>query len=241
MAAPRIFLSVVIPAYNEADRIEHTLRAVSEYLSDQRYSSEIIVVDDGSTDDTAARAEKFAAPFKHLRVIVNSVNRGKGAVVRQGMREAKGNIRLFMDADNSTTIDHVERMLPEFEKGAEVVIGSRRVPGARIAVHQNFIRETIGRVFHLVVYLFTGLPMADTQAGFKAFSAKAAEDIFSRITIERFAFDVEALLIAKRLGFRIAEVPITWINVRKSHVKFLDMWKMLFEVIKIRRIWRGKK
>jgi glycosyltransferase involved in cell wall biosynthesis len=228
------YLSLIIPAYNEEERIGKTLRLVDEYLTKQPYSYEIIVVNDGSTDKTREVVNGLLPLIKNLKFIDNTVNRGKGAVVKQGMLQAGGEIRLFMDADNSTSIEQVEKMFPEFKKGAEVVIGSRRVPGAVIAVHQNFIRETMGRIFNLLVRLIAGLPYKDTQAGFKAVTARAAKEIFSRQTIERFAFDVEMLVIARRLGFKIAEVPIRWVNDPKTHVKIKNMIEMLFEVLKVR-------
>lgn len=247
-------LSVIIPAYNEEDRIDRTLRAVDDYLSRQNYSYEIIVVNDGSTDRTLAVARGLEPFVKCLRVIDNAANRGKGAVVGQGMLEAAGEIRLFMDADNSTSIEQVEKMFAEFssqggsppeadapqehasggEKGAEVVIGSRRAPGAVIAKRQNFLRENMGVVFNWIVRLLAGLPYQDTQAGFKAFSARAAKEIFSRQTITRFAFDVEVLVIARQLGLAIKEVPITWVNSPKTHVTIKNMVQMLVEVFKVR-------
>ncbi len=227
-------LSVIIPAYNEEARIEKTLRSVDEYLSRQQYPYQIIVINDGSSDRTSELVKGLIPFIKNLSLIDNKQNRGKGAVVNQGMLEAKGKIRLFMDADNSTSIDQVERMFPEFEAGYEVVIGSRRVPGAVIAVHQNFIRENLGKLFNLIVRFLAGLPYKDTQAGFKAFSARAAKEIFSRQTIMGFSFDVELLIIAKILGFKIKEVPITWINDPQTKVKFKSMIKMLFDIIKIR-------
>jgi len=227
-------LSVIIPAYNEEDRIEKTLREIDAYLSTQPYSHEIIVVNDGSRDHTAEVVQGLFPFIKNLRLIDNAINHGKGWVVRQGMLEAQGEILLFTDADNSTSVDQVEKMFPEFERGCEVVIGSRRVPGAVIAVHQSFLRENIGRVFNVIVRILAGLPMKDTQAGFKAFGARAAREIFSRQTIWRWAFDVELLVIAKSLGFTVKEVPITWANDPKSHVKLKSMIKMLFEVLQVR-------
>jgi dolichyl-phosphate beta-glucosyltransferase len=229
-----IFLSVIIPAYNEEARIEKTLRDVDAYLGCQTYSYEILVVNDGSKDHTAEIVKSLQPFIKNLRLLDNLENQGKGAVVKQGMLASQGEIRLFMDADNSTTVNQVEKMLPEFNSGYEVVIGSRRVPGAIIARHQPFIRENIGRIFNLLVRLIAGLPMKDTQAGFKAFSGRASREIFSRQTIRRWAFDVEIIVIARRLGFKIKEVPITWVNDPSSRVKFSGMVKMLFEVIKIR-------
>jgi dolichyl-phosphate beta-glucosyltransferase len=227
-------LSVIIPAYNEESRIYRTLKSVNEYLSKQPYEYEIIVVNDGSKDKTADIVRDAQKEIQNLRLIDNSENRGKGAAVNQGIMSARGKIRLFMDADNSTTIDHIERMFPEFDAGYDVVVGSRRVRGAKIAVHQNIIRESLGRIFNLIVRIITDLPQKDTQAGFKAFSEKASIEIFPRQTVWRWAFDVELLVIARNLGFKIKEIPITWVNDPKTHVKLSGMINMLIEVIKIR-------
>jgi len=235
-----VFLSVIIPAYNEADRIGKTLGSVDSYLRQQSYTYEIIVVNDGSRDSTAEIVRALEKEMKNLRLIYNSENKGKGAVVKQGMLEARGKIRLFMDADNSTTIDQAERMIPEFNRGYDIVIGSRRIEGAVIAVHQPWLRELIGRIFNLIVRIIAGIPMSDTQAGFKAFSEKAAKDIFPRQTLMRWAFDVELLAIARRRGYKIKEVPITWVNDPKTHVKVSGMAKMLFEVMRVRfNLMRG--
>lgn len=234
MADDGIYLSVIIPAYNEADRIEKTLRAVDGYLTQQNYTYEIIVVNDGSTDDTAGVVKGMKQFIKNLKLIDNPKNHGKGWVVKQGMLTALGDYRLFMDADNATSIDHVEKMWPCFQRGYEVVIGSRRVKGSQIAVHQAFWREQLGRLFNLVMRLIVWLPYADTQAGFKGFTARAVRQIFPKQAIYRFSFDVEILTIARLLGFKIAEVPITWVNDPKTHVKFKSMVLMLIEVFKVR-------
>lgn len=229
-----VFLSVVVPAYNEEKRIEATLRSIDAYLSSQPYSYEIIVVDDGSRDGTYSLVERLSHEIKGLRIISYRDNRGKGWAVRWGMLEAKGKIRLFMDADNSTTVDQVERMLPYFEKGAHIVIGSRKVKGAVITLHQPWLRENLGRAFNVVARLLSGLPMKDTQAGFKAFTAEAAEKIFPLQTISRWSFDVELLVIGRRLGFVVAEVPIVWKNDARSHVSISSMASVLKDLVRIR-------
>ncbi|MBI1974975.1 MAG: glycosyltransferase family 2 protein [Parcubacteria group bacterium] len=228
------YLSVIIPAYNEAERLPRTLRAVDEYLVRQPFTYEIIVVNDGAHDNTAEVVRSLKASIRNLKLIDNTENHGKGWVVKQGLLAALGEIRLFMDADNSTSVDHVERMLPLFQQGCDVVIGSRRVKGAKIAVHQSFLREQIGRVFNLIVRIIAGLPYIDTQAGFKAFTVAATEAIFPRQILSRWAFDVEVLVIARRLGFKICEVPITWVNDPKTTVKLRGMIMMFFEVLAVR-------
>lgn len=236
-----MYLSVIIPAYNEEKRIAKTLLAVDSFLRQQNYESEILVISDGSKDRTADLARSLQAQAKNFRVIDEKVNHGKGWAVKRGMLEAKGEIRLFMDADNSTTIDQITNFLPYFKDGYEVVIGSRRAVGAVIAVKQPWIRDFLGGIFRFIVHLFIPLGVTDSQAGFKAFRQQAAEAIFKKQTIFRWAFDVEVLAIARKLGFKIKEVPIHWVNDTESHVKISGMIKMLWEVFKVRlNLRRGR-
>ena len=236
-----MFLSVIIPAYNEGKRIAKTLLAVDGFLRRQTYEYEIIVVDDGSKDKTAEVVETLKNQVQNLKLIDEKVNHGKGWAVRRGMLEARGQYRMFMDADNSTTIDQVINFLPYFNESYDVVIGSRRIKGAVIAVKQPWIRDFLGGIFRLIVHALVPLRVADSQAGFKVFSQKAVEVIFKKQTIFRWAFDVEVLAIARLLGFRIKEVPIYWVNDLESHVKLSGMIKMLWEVWQVRlNLWGGK-
>ena len=229
------YLSVIIPAYNEGRRLAKTLREIAKYLKAQSYNWEILVVSDGSKDNTAQVARQLFSEIGNLRLIDNKENHGKGYVVRQGMMEAKGKYRVFTDADNSTSIDQVEKMWSEFEKGYEVVIGSRDIKGAVLAVPQSWIRMRIGDVFNLIVQIVCGLwGIWDTQCGFKGFTEKATEDIFPKCRIDRFAFDPEILVIAKKMGYKIKEIPITWINDPDSRVKLKSMVKMGIDLFKIR-------
>jgi len=233
--AKEAYLSVVIPAYNEAKRITHTLEETEKYLKKQPYTWEILVVNDGSKDDTAQVVKGLIPNMPGLRLVDNRENHGKGYVVRQGMLEAAGKYRVFTDADNSTSIDHVERMWPLFQQGHEVVIGSRDIPGAKLAAPQGLLRRTVGNVFNLMVQIVCGLwGLWDTQCGFKGFSAKATEDVFPKCTIDRFAFDPEILVIAKKLGYDIKEIPVTWINDPDSKVKLKSVFKMAIDLFKIR-------
>jgi dolichyl-phosphate beta-glucosyltransferase len=234
------YLSVIIPAYNEENSIEATLRSVNSYLSKQNYIYEIIVVDDGSNDRTVEITSQLFSEIPNLRLIGNKKNHGKGWAVKCGMFNAKGKIRLFMDADNSTTVDQIEHMFSYLENGFDLVIGSRRVEGARITVRQSIFRERLGQIFNLIVRSVNGLQISDTQAGFKAFSSIAAEQIFPLLTIRRWAFDLEILVIAQKFGFRIKEVPIIWTNRPRSHVSFKGMITMLIELMKVRlNSWTG--
>lgn len=245
MPDDKIFLSVIIPAYNEEKRLPKTLQAVGAYLQKQHWRSEIIVVSDGSKDRTAEAAQAMTPQMPYLRVIANKENHGKGYVVRQGILEANGEYRIFMDADNSTSVDQVEKMLPWFsaeggsapggEQGFGIVIGSRDIKGAVIATPQSWLRKLLGNIFNLIVQTISGLwGIWDTQCGFKGFSKEAVEKIFPLLTINRWAFDVEILAVAKKFNIKIKEIPVTWINDANSKVKFSGMVKMLFEVLQVR-------
>jgi len=230
-----IHLSVVIPSYNEEKRIPKTLADIDKYLSKQSYSYEIIVVSDGSKDGTAKVVKGLMPKVKNLRLIDNKKNHGKGYVTRQGLLEAKGDYRLFTDADNSTSIDQVEKMWPWFEKGFNIVIGSREVKGAVLSPPQPWMRRQTGAAFRLLTNIFTGLwSIRDTQCGFKGFSRKAAEDVLPRCKIDRFSFDAEILVLAKKLGYKTKEIPVTWKNDLESKVSFKSMAKMGFDLVKIR-------
>jgi len=230
------YLSVIIPAYNEARRLPKTLTEIDKYLRKQSYDYEILVVNDGSRDKIAEVVRCLTPGVKHLRLIDNKENKGKGAVVRQGMLEAKGEFRLFTDADNSTSIDQLEKMWPEFEKGSDIVIGSRDVKGAVLNPPQPWLRNVIlGEGFKLLRKIIVGLwELGDTQCGFKCFTKKAAENIFPKCKIDRFAFDPEILVIAKKLGYKIKEISVYWKNDPESKVKFKSMIKMLIDLFKIR-------
>lgn len=236
-----MYLSVIIPAYNEEKRIEKTLLSIHEYLSRQSYDYEILVVDDGSKDKTVEVTSNLKFKIFNLKLIKNQVNHGKGWVVRQGMLEALGGLRLFMDADNSTTIDQVAGFLTFFDRGYDIVIGSRRITGSEIAVKQPWLRDFLGGVFRLVVHILVPLGVKDSQAGFKVFSKKAAEAVFDKQTIFRWAFDVEILALARKFGLKIKEVPIRWANDAESRVKISGMIRMLLEVLQVRlNLWTGK-
>jgi len=233
----KIYLSVIIPAYNEEKRIGHTLLEIDRYLSEQDYSYEIVVVNDGSKDKTVQVVKKFQTLIKNLRLIDNKVNHGKGWVVRQGMLEAKGDYRLFTDADNATSIDHFEKMRPKISEGFQVIIGSRDkkdAPGARQAVPQSFLKRQLGNAGNLLIQIFAVPGVWDTQCGFKLFSRKAAKDIFSRCRIDGFGFDIEALAIARRLGYQIGIIPVNWVNDPDSRVSWKSYLKVLKDLLKIK-------
>ncbi len=229
-------LSVIIPAYNEEKRLPKTLEAIDSYLSRQTYTYEILVVNDGSKDQTVDIVKELSSFIKDLRLIDNKENHGKGYVVRQGIFEAKGECRLFTDADNSTSIEQVEKMWPELKNGFEVVIGSRDIKGAVITARQPWYRQLVGEIGNIKIQFIAGLwGIKDTQCGFKIFTAKAANEIFSRCKTNRWGFDVEALVVAKKLGFKIKEIPVVWENNADSRVRPGAYFKTLVEVLQIRR------
>lgn len=231
----KIKLSVVMPAYNEEKRLPKTLKEVDEYLKTQNYDYEILVVDDGSKDNTVEIVKSLQSEIKNLKIISYKVNRGKGYAVRFGLLEAQGEYRLLTDADNSTSLDQIEKMWPEFYKGFDVVIGSRDVEGAVSDPPQPAFRVFTGDVFMYLRKIIVGLwEIDDTQCGFKVFSAKCVKEVFPKGKIDRFAFDPEILILAKRAGFKIKEVPIYWKNDLDSKVKFKSMVKMLIDLFKIR-------
>ncbi len=232
-----IYLSVVIPAYNEEKRIPKTLKIISSYLEKQPYSYEILIVNDGSRDQTVAVVNDLCHQIRNCFLIDRKKNMGKGYTVREGMLKAKGRIRLFTDADNSTDISHFEKMRFFFDKGYEIVIGSRDskdVLGATQAVPQPWIKRLMGNMGNLFIQIVAVHGIWDTQAGFKAFRNFAAEEIFSRAKINRWAFDIEALAIAKHLGYKIGIIPLNWVNDPNSRVSFMAYVKALIDAIIIR-------
>ena len=232
-----IDLAIIIPAYNEEKRIERTIRSINAYLIDKQIRYEILIVSDGSTDGTVRLIDHIKKEVKNLRLIHNDVNHGKGAVVRQGMLNTKAKIRLFMDADNATSIEHFDLMAPFFSKGYQVVIGSRDskdAEGAKQELPQNFIKRCLGNISNILIQIMAVRGIWDTQCGFKALTATAAEDIFSRAKIDRWGFDIEMLFLARRLKYSIAVIPVKWINDFNSKVKLSAYGKTLMELIQIR-------
>ncbi|MBI3685256.1 glycosyltransferase family 2 protein [Candidatus Azambacteria bacterium] len=230
-----IFLSVVIPAYNEERRIGRTLEALDSYFKKQIFDYEIIVVSDGSKDKTADIVNEYAKKIKGLRIIANEKNHGKGYVVRQGMREAEGKFRLFMDADNSVPVEYVDEFLPYFSKGYDVAIASIEVAGAKIEEHAAWYRRALGHYSKLLIRALAIWEIRDTQRGFKMFSARAAKDVFSLQTIIGFGFDIEILVIAKQLGYTIKELPVAWNNPGESKVGLSAYFATFKELFRIRK------
>ncbi|MEA3365210.1 MAG: dolichyl-phosphate beta-glucosyltransferase [Candidatus Hydrogenedentes bacterium] len=225
-------LSFVIPAYNESRRIGETLAKTLTYFKRQDYDWEVIVVDDGSTDGTAAFVRRS---FPGVRVIEYTPNQGKGYAVRTGMLAAEGDYRVFSDADGSTPVEEIEKLWARLEDGADIVIGSRTVPEADVQVRQALYRQTMGRIFNVFVQLLAIKGFPDTQCGFKGFTRAAAVDIFPRMAIQGFGFDAEALFIARKHGFRIDQVGVKWLNSPASSVNAVcDSACMLRDLVRIR-------
>jgi dolichyl-phosphate beta-glucosyltransferase len=213
------FVSVVIPTYNEGGRIEPNLEKIIKYLNVKFAQFEVIAVDDGSRDDTPRKIAEVARKEPRVRHFLFSTNRGKGFVVREGILKARGDVIFFTDADLSTPVEEIEKAVQGLSEGYPVIIASRRHEESVIRLRQNWFRGTIGRVFNLLVRILLTMPLRDTQCGFKGFSRQAAQEIFSRVHIEGFAFDAEVLLIARRLGYSIKEIPVCWTNSPESKVR----------------------
>ena len=231
-----IRLSVVIPTYNKEARMAATLERVVTYLASKPFASEIVVVDDGSSDRTADAARAALASRGPSKVIRRERNLGKGASVREGVLAASGELILFCDDDLSTPIEELDKAVAALESGADVVIGSRAHPDSEIRVRQRRPREWMGKAFNLLVRLFVLRGFRDTQCGFKAFRRAAARDIFSRLRTPGFGFDVEVLVLCRDLGYRVAEIPVVWCDSRPSRLRiFQGSWGMLKDLRRIRR------
>ncbi len=243
MQSTEPYLSVIIPAYNEERRILATLVSIHEYLSRQTYTWEILIVLDGPTDGTLDQIRDFVAEREVIKWIDRKQNIGKGYTVREGMLAANGQIRLFTDADNSTDISHFGQMQTLFEKGYDVVITSRDAkdaPGAGQAVPQPSIKRLLGNTGNLFIQLVAVPGIWDTQCGFKAFTAEAAEQIFSVARIDGWGFDIEALALARQFGYRIAVIPARWIDHAETHVRTWNYVTTLLETIRVRwNLWSG--
>jgi glycosyltransferase involved in cell wall biosynthesis len=230
-------VSVIIPAYNEAERIAPTLHRVNDYLGGCSFSSEILVVLDGGTDNTREVLRQVAETVANLKILDRSHNRGKGYTVREGMLKATGRWRLFCDADNSTDIRHFDKMLPLLEAGYDIVIASRHsndAAGAQLVVPQRRHKRMVGQLGNLFIQCIAVPGIWDTQCGFKAFRAAVAERLFSQATIEGWAFDVEILALARAEDCKIGIIPAEWVNDVRSHVRLFDCLKVLGDTVKVR-------
>ena len=228
------YLSIIIPAYNEERRIASTLQRMQDYLSTKDFVWEIILVDDGSIDRTSEVARGMIRD-ERLTVIKNPINQGKGYSVKKGVLASNGEVILFSDADLSTAIEELDKMLLWINNDYDIVIGSRALPESIIAVNQPWYRQTMGRIFNLLVRTFILKGFKDTQCGFKCFKREAAIKVFNLLQLTGFAFDVEILFVARRFGLKIKELPVKWINSPESKVHLvkgsLSMFLELFKII----------
>jgi glycosyltransferase involved in cell wall biosynthesis len=227
-------LSIIIPSYNEESRLPETLDRIAAYLSDLGREAEVLVVDDGSKDGTAAVAEYFRIKIPTLRVVSNDVNRGKGYSVRHGMQEARGRIALFTDADLSAPIEEAGKLIDALDT-YDIAIGSRAMDRSLISVRESPFREFAGIIFNKIVRIILWLPFVDTQCGFKAFRRDRCSVIFEQQTIERFGFDPELLYLARHHGLRAVEIPVRWGHSPATKVSMLrDSIQMFIDVFTVR-------
>ena len=232
-----IDLSVVVPAYNEAERIPKTLRRLNEYLGGNSFTYEILVVLDGPSDSTRDVLKQLSGEIQHLKIIDRAINRGKGFTVGEGMLKASGCVRLFTDADNSTDIGHFELMKRLFDQGYDLVIASRSskdAPEAKQTVPQVWYKRFLGKLGNLIVQIVAVRGLWDTQCGFKAFRAEVAEQIFTQTKVSGWGFDIEVLALARALKFKVGVIPAHWVNDERSHVGWLDYFRVLGDAIKVR-------
>ena len=236
------YLSIVVPAYNEARRLPPTVAALAEFFGGFTRSYEVLLVVERSTDGTLDIAAKLAAQQAHFQVIDNQVQRGKGYAVRAGMLRARGEIVIYMDADLSVPLAEVTAFLHRFVEapGVDVLVGNRQHARSRITRRQSALRESMGKVFNRVLQSLALVDLPDTQCGFKAFRREACREIFSHQTIDGFAFDVEVLLLAGRLGCVVEDLPVEWINSAESKVRIIgDSLRMLRDAWRVRRMVAG--
>ena len=229
-----IYLSVVIPVYNEEKVIRKTLLDVNDFFANKNYNSEIIVVDDGSSDNTVAIAKNLKSIIKNLAILENGKNYGKGYSVKKGILAANGRYRLFMDADNSAKIEQVSKFIPFLKSGYDIVIGDRDIKGSKIKKRQPFYKEVLGDMGNVFIRLLAVPGINDTQCGFKCFSGKFAEDIFPRLTVSRWGFDIEILALANKFEYKIKSAPIVWENRKNSNVRLKDYILTLIDLFKIK-------
>lgn len=235
-------LSIIIPAYNEGSRIGPTIRDIVGYCRTGQRAFELILVDDGSRDDTSSVVRLLSHEFPELRLIRLAANHGKGYAVRTGVLNAIGRIVLFADADGATPIGEIERLETALAEGADVAVGSRALRAEGVQVHAKMYRHLIGRTFHHLVERLAVAGVKDTQCGFKLFRSSVAHDLFSRLRINGFTFDVELLVMARRRGYRVAEVPVNWTHKPGSKVRLTsDSLRMAADLLRIRALWlRGE-
>ena len=236
------FVSIIIPAYNEAHRLEASITALRGYLGSVPWTHEVILVIEKSTDGTLELAHRLSDGGRVMNVVGHDVQRGKGHAVRAGMLRARGEIAFFMDADLSTPLPEMERFIARFSKSppVDVLVGNRQHARSEILTRQHFLRRKMGQTFNAILRAIAGIRLADTQCGFKAFRRTAREAIFPLQKLDGFAFDVEVLLLAERLGFVVEDMPVQWSNAPGSKVRIIrDSCRMLADAIRVRHLVAG--
>ncbi|MFH1644937.1 MAG: dolichyl-phosphate beta-glucosyltransferase [Candidatus Omnitrophota bacterium] len=230
-----IYLSILIPAYNEEQNISSTLQDIYKYLATKDFTYEILVVDDGSTDKTVELVSPFRNKFQNIEVLKNDKNFGKGYSIKKGMLTAKGELILFMDADNATRIHELDKFLPKAKEGNDVIIASRRIPGAEITSSQPICRIILGNIYILLSKIILGASVNDYNCGFKLYTSKSAKLLFPKLTRNDWSFDSELIYLIKKFKLKLKEVPVKWEDKRTSKVKpFKDGIKSLVSLIIIR-------
>jgi dolichyl-phosphate beta-glucosyltransferase len=230
-----VFLSVVIPAYNEEKRLPNSLNNILNHLNNKDYKYEIIIVDDGSKDSTIDVIQKFGKKYSQIYLLKNLKNMGKGFSVKKGILQSSGKYVLFTDADLSTPIEEVDKFIETLERGFDIATASRFLPNSNLAIPQPWHRKLMGFLFRYLVSFIALKGFTDTQCGFKCFREKVAKDIFSRQRLTGFGFDVEILFIAKKLKYNIIEIPVVWRDSPQTRLNpFIHPIKMLFDLFKIR-------
>lgn len=235
-------LSLVIPAYQEAHRLPATLAELIDFGKRFKFGWDVWVIVERSSDGTVDLARQATAKQANFQVVANPVQRGKGYAVRMGMLRAEGDIVLFMDADMSVPLDEIPKFVEHFDLHPEVdvLVGNRQHAGSQIVKSQAWLRRSMGQTFNVLLRCCAGVALRDTQCGFKAFRREAARAVFERQTLDGFAFDVEAILLAERLGYRVEDLPVRWLNSPESRVRLLsDSARMLWDALRVRRLVEG--
>lgn len=238
--AKNIHLTVLVPCYNEDTIIRNNSQEIINFLSKKKYTWELIIVDDGSSDNSLREIQSIKNPG--LKLVSYKVNRGKGGALKEGVRNASGDYIIFMDADLSVPVEALDEFLAKLEQGADVVIGTRKIRSAKVLVHQSWLRENLGKGFTLLTKIFTGVDVSDFTCGFKGFSEEAGRKIFSHSLLSRWAYDAEILYLARKYGYKIVEIPVVWTNRKDTRVKLLNaVVTSLADLVKMKIYsWSGK-